>query len=153
MPIHRIQTSEYECRRCGYKWINRTNGIDGPIPRKCAKCKRIGWNRKPMSGLMIGIRQRIKNLGTLYEGAIKGYKWPHELTQQLLALKPSPPLADLQQVLWSARLRLDSQNKYSLRSKKRIYDQERWNRLLQEDAERIQGTMQAVIDYYTRKAT
>ena len=44
MPIHTIQVSEYQCAKCGYRWINRINGKDGPIPLKCAKCKRIHWN-------------------------------------------------------------------------------------------------------------
>jgi Zn ribbon nucleic-acid-binding protein len=29
MPIERIQVLEYECVRCGYKWVNRVNGHDG----------------------------------------------------------------------------------------------------------------------------
>jgi hypothetical protein len=43
MPIHDIKVKEYECAWCGYKWINRVNGKDGPIPDKCAKCKRGKW--------------------------------------------------------------------------------------------------------------
>ncbi|MPZ07386.1 MAG: hypothetical protein GEU26_13405 [Nitrososphaeraceae archaeon] len=26
MPMRKIQTIEYECNRCGYKWIERRNG-------------------------------------------------------------------------------------------------------------------------------
>ena len=46
MPIHTIQVSEYECVHCGYKWINRVNGQDRPMPKNCAKCKRFHWNGK-----------------------------------------------------------------------------------------------------------
>ena len=46
MPIRTIQVSEYECVYCGYKWINRVNGKDGPKPKNCAKCKRFHWNGK-----------------------------------------------------------------------------------------------------------
>ena len=44
MPIHKIETQEYECVLCGYKWVNRVNGKDGSIPQRCAKCKRYYWN-------------------------------------------------------------------------------------------------------------
>jgi hypothetical protein len=44
MPIHTIQVTEYECGHCGWKWINRINGKDRPIPLKCAKCKRLNWS-------------------------------------------------------------------------------------------------------------
>jgi hypothetical protein len=44
MPIHTVQVTEYECGHCGWKWINRINGKDRPIPLKCAKCKRLNWN-------------------------------------------------------------------------------------------------------------
>ena len=33
MPIHSIQVSEYECVHCGYRWINRVNGKEGPCQK------------------------------------------------------------------------------------------------------------------------
>jgi phage FluMu protein Com len=50
MTIYVIRVKEYECAKCGHKWINRINGKDGPIPERCAKCKRVNWN----GGLEIG---------------------------------------------------------------------------------------------------
>jgi|SRR5215216_5702077 hypothetical protein len=44
MPIHKIEVSEYECIHCGSKWINRTNGKDGLMPDKYAKCNQPHWN-------------------------------------------------------------------------------------------------------------
>jgi predicted Zn-ribbon and HTH transcriptional regulator len=44
MTIYVIRIKEYECAKCGYKWIDRINGKDGPIPERCAKCKRVNWN-------------------------------------------------------------------------------------------------------------
>jgi hypothetical protein len=44
MTIYVIRIKEYGCDKCGYKWINRINGKDGPIPERCAKCKRVNWN-------------------------------------------------------------------------------------------------------------
>lgn len=45
MGIMQIQVNEYRCQLCGYRWINRVNGKDGPIPKKCAKCKHQDWNK------------------------------------------------------------------------------------------------------------
>lgn len=39
MSTQKIQVSEYTCGRCGYRWINRNNGKDELIPKRCAKCK------------------------------------------------------------------------------------------------------------------
>jgi hypothetical protein len=49
MPIHKIEVLEYECAKCGYKWINRYNGKDGPKPKRCAKCKHKFWEQGLMS--------------------------------------------------------------------------------------------------------
>jgi hypothetical protein len=45
MPILKIQVNEYEYINCGYKWINRVKGKDGPVPKRCAKHKRLNWDR------------------------------------------------------------------------------------------------------------
>lgn len=45
MPMRQIQTTEYECNRCGYKWIERRNGREKKdLPRYCRKCKSYLWN-------------------------------------------------------------------------------------------------------------
>jgi hypothetical protein len=45
MPLHTIQTTEYECSRCGYLWIGRKNGEERKIlPNFCPKCKTWMWN-------------------------------------------------------------------------------------------------------------
>ena len=65
MPTHTIQVSEYECGHCGWKWINRINGKDRPVPLKCAKCKRLNWNN-PLDDVMgyteRGLQVRLANL-------------------------------------------------------------------------------------------
>jgi hypothetical protein len=70
MPIHKIEVSEYECSHCGYKWINRVNGKDGPMPQRCAKCKRPNWdkgyNENPITPEETGLRMRVKGLRELY---------------------------------------------------------------------------------------
>ena len=73
MPITRIEVNEYNCMQCGYKWINRINGEDGPIPKYCAKCKRSTWNGEAMSAKEKGLRAVIINMGEFYmtAGAIR----------------------------------------------------------------------------------
>jgi hypothetical protein len=70
MPIHEIQIKEYECAKCGYKWVNRINGKDGPIPDMCAKCKRVNWNNlsEDITPKENGLRRRINGFRELYEG-------------------------------------------------------------------------------------
>jgi hypothetical protein len=153
MPIHRIEVSEYECRKCHYRWINRINGIDGTIPQRCAKCKRSTWNKK-ISSKENGLRRRINHLKALYEKNIEDFSWPQKLTEEFLNLDPSPTVPELQQVLISAKLGLNSQNQYGQRYRvpdpdkpgRFKYDKKEWVRLLKQDAERMQGVMQRVID-------
>ena len=60
MPILKIQVNEYEYINCGYKWINRVKGKDGPVPKRCSKCKGSNWNRDEITPTENGLRRRIK---------------------------------------------------------------------------------------------
>ena len=123
MPIERIQVLEYECARCGYKWINRVNGHDGPIPQKCAKCKRSGWNggeKDLITPTEMGLRRRIKYFETLYEYAPLycgiTIDWPNGLCEKFLDIDPRPTIEELKQVLYPpGGLGLTSQNHYTHR--------------------------------------
>jgi len=42
--------------KCGYKWINRINGKEGPKPKRCAKCKKWDWEEGYLSPLEKRIR-------------------------------------------------------------------------------------------------
>jgi hypothetical protein len=118
MPIQRIEVSEYECARCGYRWINRINGHDGPVPQKCAKCKRLGWNggrKELISPSERGLRRQIKYFGRLYDNA--GFyfsveiEWPKGLCEKFLKISPRPTIGELRQVLYPPEgLGLTSQN-------------------------------------------
>jgi hypothetical protein len=138
LPIHKIETNEYECRRCNYKWVNRINGIDGDVPLRCARCKLTTWN-KISNYKIYGLRRRVNNLKRLYENNIPNFNWPVELTEQFLSLPPTTK--ELQQVLVSAKLQLNPQNQHV------HYDgiRDKENRLRQ-DAQRICGVMQRTIE-------
>ena len=114
MPITRIEVNEYECIRCGYKWINRVNGKDGPVPSKCANCKRSTWNGEAMRSREKGLRARVSNLGKFYqiishnvdldtsERERMSTVWDERLVDQFLNdLNPRPMEEELYDVLTS----------------------------------------------------
>lgn len=108
MPIHKIQVLEYECARCGYKWINRINGKDGPIPKNCAKCKRRYWKSEDQVHEDIttpaerGLRMRLYRFeGTLNRCLGEGRQYrPNELCEKFLNVDPKPNIHELQHALY-----------------------------------------------------
>jgi hypothetical protein len=61
VPISRVRVNEYHCVKCGYKWINRVNGVDGPVPTRCAKCKKANWDHGDANAEEVGMRRRVKS--------------------------------------------------------------------------------------------
>lgn len=130
MTISRVEVNEYTCLLCDYKWINRRNGKDGPIPKRCAKCKKLDWNGKktnPMTPQEAGLRRRITNLYKLYHIAVwrmlsplpdfKTFSVDDYLNKEvvlafLMLENPRPTISELQQVLYppGLALGLNSQN-------------------------------------------
>ena len=130
MPVHKIEVSEYGCAHCGYKWINRVNGKDGPMPQRCAKCKRPNWNtgynESPMTPQESGLRRRVQNLYRIYHlsvwrltGTLPDLEtlsvddyFKRELVAKFLSLNPRPTTQELMGVLYppGLQLGLDSQN-------------------------------------------
>jgi hypothetical protein len=121
MPITTIQIPEYECIHCGYKWINRVNGIDGPIPKNCARCKRRHWinddEKNKNSYELItpkerGLRRRIKGFNNLYYYdalIIKQLQdridWPMDLCERFLKIVPRPTIQEMVEVINASPLR------------------------------------------------
>src|SRR5262245_34975870 len=133
MPIHKIALSEFECAHCGYRWINRVNGKDGPIPQRCAKCKRPNWetgyNETSMSPKESGLRRRVQNLYRIYHlsvwrltypmpkfenFSVDDYLDPSVVAKFLTLDNPRPTISELRGVLYppGLQLGLDSQNFY-----------------------------------------
>jgi hypothetical protein len=110
VPIHEILTKEYVCGHCHYHWIDRVNGRDGPIPIKCAKCKRANWNnpKQRIRPMEAGLRRRIKGFYNVYKHGVRTgdinrrYRiyWPADLSQKFLDIKPRPTLKELDQVVY-----------------------------------------------------
>ena len=121
MTISRVEVNEYQCVKCGYKWINRFDGRDGPISKRCAKCKKCNWKDKKegITPEQNGLRRRIKGMKKLYEycnsywnmPSIAGF-WSGGLTDKFLNLNPRPSNAELRQVIYPPGLviGLPSQN-------------------------------------------
>lgn len=173
MPIQKIEVSEYQCAYCGYKWINRVNGKDGPLPERCAKCKRAYWNegKRPKKDFISpyekGLRKRIKGLRKLYYDNLRWdrenvwtdfatNKWPEDLAEKFLNLQPRPTIEELKQVVYPKGLALaplDSQNQYRLRGYVPDpdkpgwlkYDKEEYYRLRRQEALKRLEAMQQII--------
>ena len=128
--ITRITVNEYKCERCGYKWVNRRNGKDRPIPRKCAKCKRDNWDGPKYSPKERGLRSRIRFLKQLYPDL------PDRLIDRFLDIRPT--ITELRKVLYSTRLKLPARNRYS-------YIRKRSRDILKQDALRQQEIMENII--------
>ncbi len=162
MPIHRVEVTEYECLRCNYRWINRMNGVDGPLPERCSKCKRPNWNTTTKTPEEIGLRKRIKYLNTLYENQSSYWNysidWNNGVADRFLNLDPRPSISELKSVLSAPALKLNSQNQnrhrgYVLDPKNRRYmtfDKETYKKLLTMDAEKQIKIMGAIIDSRSR---
>lgn len=166
MPIHQIQINEYECRHCGYRWINRINGKNGPTPDRCAKCKRFNWDKKkPMldeHGNYTNITPEERSLRVrLYK--FEGYNpretlgWggsvcyrPNTLCQTFLDLKPRPTEKELATALDPLRMRYDLQkHKYYVPNPDEPgwlkYDPKGYDKLLKKEGQKRREYMIQVI--------
>ena len=173
MPIQRIEVSEYQCIYCSYKWINRTNGKDGPIPKKCARCKRPNWNTGDyMSSKEVGLRRRVQNLYRIYHVSVGRLTDPlpnlntfsvddylnRKVVTKFLNLDPRPTIEELRQVLFSPELKLGLNSQNQLRKEAWIPNPEKpgwfkldrrpyheYLKLVKADAQKQQQIMQQVI--------
>lgn len=164
--MQNIEVTEYTCRRCGYKWINRRNGVDGPIPNRCAKCKKLHWDTPGISPKESGLRRRVRSLKELYENNIRyhsslssnvKYDWPDGLIDKFLNLNPRPTIQELTEVLNASVLKLNTENQYTGRGwvtdPTRVgylkYDFNTYGKILKKDAKMHIQTMQKIIDSRT----
>jgi hypothetical protein len=173
MPIQRIEVSEYQCIHCNYKWINRVNGKDGPIPKKCARCKRPNWNTgNNMSPKEVGLRRRVQNLYSVYHDSVWRLTDPslepstfsvddhldRKVVTRFLNLDPRPTIEELRQVLFSPEIKLGLSSQNLLRKEAWVPNPEKpgwfkhdrppyheYLKLVKADAQRQQEIMQQVI--------
>jgi hypothetical protein len=163
MPISKIEVNEYQCVRCEYKWINRVNGKDGPVPKRCAKCKKSDWDREVITPKESGLRTRIKGFKKLYRNAGHYWSdlsiadcWSSKLAERFLNLNPRPTIAELARVVYlpGAVIRLNSQDQYRYRGYIPnpgkpgwlIYNKEEYIKILKQEAQKRQEIMQQIIE-------
>jgi len=61
MAVNTVNTKEYTCERCGWKWVRRINGRDlEDEPAKCAKCKTNLWNRPRRNDMSYAAFLKVK---------------------------------------------------------------------------------------------
>jgi hypothetical protein len=160
ITIIKVEVNEYQCAKCGYKWINRVNDKDGPIPKRCAKCKMYNWNRpgRIITPQENGLRRRKRGMKKLYIFAGNYWNnpslkdcWNTNLVEKFLNLYPPPTIPELLRVANPSGLtiHLTSQNQYTSRGyfpdlQKPgwlIYDTKRYQKILKLDAQKYQDIM------------
>jgi hypothetical protein len=105
MPCRQVEVTEYECAKCGHKWINRINGKEGPIPKRCAKCKRWDWDEGYLSRLEKRLRRDILKIEVneiRFPAALGGtelYSIPTDICATFLSIVPRATVEELKVVL------------------------------------------------------
>ena len=162
MTISEIVTKEFTCNDCGYKWINRINGRDQPVPKRCSKCKAYNWNRegKKIVGEERSLRARIRGMKSRYEGAYLTWLsplikncWDSELVERFLALNPRPSVEELHLVLQGSRIGFNSKNPYVRQGfipdpqnpRKMKYDKDKYRQIILDEAEKRKKLMRNII--------
>jgi hypothetical protein len=91
MPELEIKVIEYECSRCGWKWIARKNGKDKPRPSFCPNCKTWMWDierKNNMTAFHYWQTKRYAHTkGMIYDSSTLKWKKPtNELEREKLGL-------------------------------------------------------------------
>jgi hypothetical protein len=90
MPITRVEVDEYECAKCGYKWISRVNGKDNPRPIRCAKCKRWDWNEGYIDIQERYYRDRLRHKFSRFKAGMFGtFRNVDDDVETLLVYRPT----------------------------------------------------------------
>jgi hypothetical protein len=102
MPTTRIEVDEYECAKCGYKWISRVNGKDRPKPTRCAKCKNWEWEKGYLTEKEQELQATIRYLFSykFKGGMMTSYGWRTE-QNVLRFLRLRPSIEEMEMVLKS----------------------------------------------------
>ena len=97
--------------------------MDGPVPERCAKCKRTNWDEGSVSPQEVGLHRRIRNVGKFYQVASLqwpddsrpiGTVWDKKLVEQFLNLYPRPTRKELEDVFSSRQDSYSSEFKLSI---------------------------------------
>jgi hypothetical protein len=166
MTISEIVTKEFTCNQCGYKWTNRFNGRDQPVPKRCSKCKSYNWNQegenitaeeKSLRARIRGMKNRYLNASTTWMNAsIKNY-WNNELVEKFLNLNPRPTVEQLRLILHGSRIGFNSRNPYKAQGfvpdpqnpSRMKYDKDEYLRILESEAKKRNEIMLKIVQERT----
>jgi hypothetical protein len=165
LTVSKIKVNEYQCIKCGYKWINRINGKDGPIPVRCAKCKKRNWNTEEddISPEERGLRTRIRSVKRLYKYSSLYWSnpsiddfWDNGLAEKFLHLNPRPTIAELRRVVYLPGLKIGLTSQNFRRRRGFVpdpqkpgwlkYDEREYIKALQWDARKRQELIRHIIE-------
>ena len=161
MTISEITTKELTCNQCGYKWINRFNGLEQPVPKRCSRCKSHNWNREGgnIDGIEKSLRARV-GMKERYEGASFTWSnlsiqncWDNDLVEKFLNLNPRPTVEQLRLILQGSRIGFNSKNPYKAQGfvpdpqdpRRMKYDTIEYQRIILHEAEKRKETMRKII--------
>ena len=162
MTISKIVTKEFTCNHCGYRWINRINGMDQPVPKRCSKCKSYNWNREGgnIDGTEKSLRARIRGMKSRYENASVTWLnssirncWDPELAGRFLNLNLRPAVEELRLVVQGSRIGFNSKNEYKAQGfapdpenpSKLKYDTNEYQQIILREAEKRKEIMRKII--------
>jgi hypothetical protein len=166
LTISEIVTKEFTCNQCGYKWINRFNGRDQSVPKRCSRCKSYNWNREGgnITDVEKRLRARIRGMKSRYEGAritwsnpLMAGCWDSRLVERFLNLNPRPSTDELRLVLQGSRIGFNSKNPYKAQGfvpdpqnpRKRRYDTGEYQKIILLEAEKRKEIMREIIQERT----
>ena len=117
MPVNIVQVREYECIKCGYKWINRKNGQDQPVPKRCAKCKQ-DWDRENISKKESRYRYKLRfTVGEYKSHPLRPNYWRTDAKVDEL-LKYRPTIKDMKVIIQPMSFLFDN----DVKSSRVLYD-------------------------------
>jgi hypothetical protein len=103
MPSRKVMATEYQCAKCGYRWINRRNGKEGSKPKRCAKCKKWDWDEgyksrteKQLTRCLIKIEEDDTRYSEIDDTI---YEIPTDICTTFLTVYPRPTVEELRSVL------------------------------------------------------
>ena len=104
VPSHKVEVTEYECAKYGHKWINRINGKEGSMPRRCAECKKWDWDEGKLSRNEKRLRRDLLKMevNEIEYRKIDGtglYPIPTDICATFLSISPRPTEEELKTVL------------------------------------------------------
>ena len=166
MTISEIMVKEFTCNRCGYKWINRIDGRDQLIPKRCSKCKSCNWNRdgenitteeKSLRARIRGMENRYRNAGGVWLNRSILNCWDSELVERFLSLNPRPTIKELRLILQGSMIGFNSKNQYKAQGfvsdpqnpRKLKYDTDEYQRIILLEAEIRKEIMLKIIQERT----